>query len=120
MGKALDEGGGRMSYFAVYPRQNGRTMGLIMLSAACNERIIVPTPDKAKYIAKQARDMGLRIPYPVVFCELSRQARPNGEVLVDESLSIKPVDVMAVQGSLRKANPAIPGDVTSRRKRVGE
>ena len=82
-------------------------MGLIMLSAASKQRIIVPTPDEAKSIARQARAMGLRIPYPVAFCELPRQARPNGEVLVDESLSIKPVDVMAVHGSLRKANPAM-------------
>ena len=77
-------------------------------------------------VAKQARDMGLRIPYPVAFCQLPCQSRFIGEVLVDESQRIleqvigKPVDVMAVHGSLRKANPAIPGDVTSRRKRVGE
>ena len=30
----------------------------------------------------------------------------------------KPVDVMAVHGSLREANPAIPGDVTSGRKQA--
>ena len=109
-----------MTDVIVGPRQNGKTTELIRLSAARDEYIIVPTLDMAQVVAKQARAMGLRIPYPVAFCELSRQARPNGEVLVDESLSIKPVDVMAVQGSLRKANPAIPGDVTSRIKRVGE
>lgn len=96
-----------MSDVIVGKRQNGKTMELVKLSAERNERIIVPTLDMAQMIAKQARDMGLRIPYPVAFCELSRQARPNGEVSVDESLSIKPVDVMAVHGSMRNANPAI-------------
>ena len=109
-----------MTDVIVGPRQNGKTTELIRLSAARDEYIIVPTLDMAQIVAKQARDMGLRIPYPVVFCELSRQARPNGEVLVDESLSIKPVDVMAVHGSLRNANPAIPGDATSKRKGVSE
>ena len=115
-----------MTDVIVGPRQNGKTTELIKLSAERNEYIIVSTLDMAQIVAKQARDMGLRIPYPVAFCELPCQSRFIGEVLVDEAQTIlqlvigKPVDVMAVQGSLRKANPAIPGDVTSRRKRVGE
>ena len=115
-----------MTDVIVGPRQNGKTTELIRLSAARDEYIIVPTFDMAQVVAKQARAMGLRIPYPVAFCELPCQSRFIGEVLVDESQRIleqvigKPVDVMAVHGSLRKANPAIPGDVTSRRKRVGE
>ena len=115
-----------MTDVIVGPRQNGKTTELIKLSAERNEYIIVSTLDMAQIVAKQARDMGLRIPYPVAFCELPCQSRFIGEVLVDEAQTIlqlvigKPVDVMAVQGSLRKANPAIPGDVTSRRKRVDE
>ena len=115
-----------MTDVIVGPRQNGKTTELIKLSAERNEYIIVSTLDMAQIVAKQARDMGLRIPYPVAFCELPCQSRFIGEVLVDESQRIleqvigKPVDVMAVHGSLRKANPAIPGDVTSMRKRVGE
>ena len=115
-----------MTDVIVGPRQNGKTTELIKLSAERNEYIIVSTLDMAQIVAKQARDMGLRIPYPVAFCQLPCQSRFIGEVLVDESQRIleqvigKPVDVMAVHGSLRKANPAIPGDVTSRIKRVGE
>ena len=115
-----------MSDVIVGPRQNGKTTELIKLSAERNEYIIVPTLDMAQMVAKQARDMGLRIPYPVAFCQLPCQSRFIGEVLVDESQRIleqvigKPVDVMAVHGSLRKVNPAIPVDVTSRGRLVGE
>ena len=115
-----------MTDVIVGPRQNGKTTELIRLSAARDEYIIVPTLDMAQVVARQARDMGLRIPYPVAFCQLPCQSRFIGEVLVDEAQTIiqwvigKPVDVMAMQGSLRKANPAIPDDVTSRRKLVGE
>ena len=115
-----------MTDVIVGPRQNGKTTELIRLSAARDEYIIVPTLDMAQIVARQARDMGLRIPYPVAFCELPCRSRFIGEVLVDEAQTIlqrvigKPVDVMAVHGSLRKANPAMPGDVASRIKRVGE
>jgi hypothetical protein len=115
-----------MTDVIVGPRQNGKTTELIRLSAARDEYIIVPTLDMAQVVARQARDMGLRIPYPVAFCQLPCQSRFIGEVLVDEAQTIiqwvigKPVDVMAMQGSLRKANPAISDDVTSRRKLVGE
>ena len=96
-----------MTDVIVGPRQNGKTTELIRLSAARDEYIIVPTLDMAQIVAKQARDMGLRIPYPVAFCELPCRSRFVGEVLVDESQRIleqvigKPVDVMAVHGSLR-------------------
>ena len=96
-----------MTDVIVGPRQNGKTTELIRLSAAREEYIIVPTLDMAQVVARQARDMGLRIPYPVAFCELPLQSRFIGDVLVDESQRIleqvigKPVDVMAVHGSLR-------------------
>ena len=113
-----------MSDVIVGPRQNGKTTELIRLSAERDEYIIVPTLAMAQVVARQARDMGLRIPYPVAFSQLPCQSRFIGEVLVDESQRIleqvigKPVDVMAVHGSLREANPAIPGDVTSGRKQA--
>ena len=115
-----------MTDVIVGPRQNGKTTELIRLSAERNEYIVVPTLDMAQVVAKQARDMGLRIPYPVAFCQLPCHSRFIGEVLVDEAQTIlqlvigKPVDVMAMQGSLRETNPAITGDVTSRIKRVDE
>jgi hypothetical protein len=115
-----------MTDVIVGPRQNGKTTELIRLSAERDEYIIVSTLDMAQIVARQARDMGLRIPYPVAFSQLPCQSRFIGEVLVDESQRIleqvigKPVDVMAVHGSLREANHAIPGDVTSWRKLVDE
>lgn len=113
-----------MTDVIVGPRQNGKTTELIRLSAERDEYIVVPTLDMAQVVARQARDMGMRIPYPVAFSQLPCQSRFIGEVLVDEAQTIlqwvigKPVDVMAVHGSLREANPAIPDDVTSWRKRA--
>ena len=115
-----------MSDVIVGPRQSGKTAELIRLSAERSEYIIVPTLDMAQVVAKQARDMGLRIPYPVAFSQLPCQSRFIGEVLVDESQRIleqvigKPVDVMAAHGALRKVNPATPVDATSRIRRVDE
>lgn len=66
-------------------RQTGKTSKLIRISAAEGRYIVVPTEGMKRSVARQAREMGLNIPYPVCSAELPFHVRFHSSVLVDEA-----------------------------------
>lgn len=70
----------------IKPRQTGRTTELIKMAAENNLYIVTTDRQRALSIAKMARDLGLKIPFPITFRELS--VRPYSfikEVLIDDA-----------------------------------
>jgi hypothetical protein len=58
----------------IRPRQSGKTTDLIRLSASlpyCNY-IVVSTYERARFVAKQADQLGLNIAFPITAVELLR------------------------------------------------
>ena len=69
------------------PRGTGKTTQLIYASAITGFRIITPNAAMAKFIAKQAKDMGLSIPTPLSDIEYRNREKfgHNHEpILIDE------------------------------------
>lgn len=69
-------------------RGTGKTTELIRIAAAEGRYIVVPNERMKRCVAKQAKDMGLNMLYPVAFEELPFHRRFVGEVLVDEAQMI--------------------------------
>lgn len=75
-------------------RCSGKTTKLIKRSAAEGSYILVATKHQAEKIAKQAREMGVKIPSPVTIDEVLNYKNMEGRgiyqkgILIDESVSI--------------------------------
>ena len=54
-------------------RGTGKSTELIRRSADTGKYIVVPTKRRANHLFKQAKDMGINIPYPVTWDEIKRE-----------------------------------------------
>jgi hypothetical protein len=84
-------------------RQTGRTTQLIQQAADEFLYVVCPTLDRANYVARKARELGLDIPNPMTWREFTEQRfygkGINGFVIddLDHCLqSMTPVQIMAV------------------------
>ena len=65
-------------------RGSGKTSALIKISKATGLYIMCASREGVEIVARQARDMGIEIPYPIFLGELRRGQRKIGKVLVDD------------------------------------
>lgn len=71
----------------IKPRQTGRTTELIKMAAENNLYIVTTDRQRALYIDKMARELGLNIPFPITLRELPIYPYSSfiKEVLIDDA-----------------------------------
>lgn len=71
----------------IKPRQTGRTTELIKMAAENNLYIVTTDRQRALFIVKMARDLGLNIPFPITLRELPVCPYSSfiKEVLIDDA-----------------------------------
>lgn len=72
-------------------RQSGKSFELIKMSAETGTYILVSTRQRALQLTRQAKEMGLHIPFPVTLDELLA-CRFHGSSIIKQGLFIDDVD----------------------------
>lgn len=75
-------------------RQTGKTTELIKHSAETGNYILVHDNNSARIVAKQAKDMGFYIPYPVTVSEMCNRGYFRGSSIRRDGLLVDDLDLI--------------------------